>query len=129
MSPGLSASSRVLKDPDRQSTLAKSPKNKELRRWHAMCSPECIVQLGKTRMNHVLTSLQQQVLNYLRDNSTAAETAEGVNRMWLKRSRTTQSIGEMEQALEGLVVFDLIERHILPGGTRVYRAYKGAASK
>ena len=72
-------------------------------------------------MAHVLTSLQQQVLSYLHVSVDATETAKGVNRMWLNRSRATRSIAETEQALEGLVALDLIERHVLPGGTVVYR--------
>jgi len=68
----------------------------------------------------VLTTLQQQVLDYVRGNVTAAETARGVNHVWLNRPSTTESIAEVEQALEALVAHGLLEKHSLPGCT-IYR--------
>jgi Fe2+ or Zn2+ uptake regulation protein len=69
-----------------------------------------------------LTSLQQQVLDYLRQHVYAAETADGVVRVWLKRTPTASLVAELERALEELMEQGLIERHVLPGDTAVYRA-------
>jgi Fe2+ or Zn2+ uptake regulation protein len=69
-----------------------------------------------------LTSLQQQVLDYLRQHVHAAETAEGVTRVWLQRTPAASLLAEVEQALDGLTQRGLIEKHVLPGGTAVYRA-------
>lgn len=73
-------------------------------------------------MADVLTSLQRQIMRYLRDNVHAAETAEGVNSMWLGRAHEPQSIAESEKALDALVAAGLVETHSLPGGKTLYRA-------
>jgi Fe2+ or Zn2+ uptake regulation protein len=75
-------------------------------------------------MSDLLTSLQRQVLEYLRQNPHAAETAEGINRMWLGRSSASAEIVEVERVLAGLVARSLLEECALPGGTKVYRAYR-----
>jgi hypothetical protein len=72
-------------------------------------------------MSEVLTSLQWQVLGYLRDNVHAAETAAGVNNIWLRRPATAHAIAEVEQALIDLVRRGWMEQHALPGGTALYR--------
>ncbi len=87
------------------------------------------MQLGTgTRMTHVLTSLQQQILNYVRNSVKAAETARGVNHVWLNRPSNSQSIAEVELALEGLVAHGFLEKHLLPGSDAVYRKAHGAGS-
>jgi hypothetical protein len=72
-------------------------------------------------MSGGFTSLQWQVLSYLRDHVHAAETAEGVNTIWLRRAATTQAIAEVEQALIELVRSGWMEQHALPGGAVLYR--------
>ena len=69
----------------------------------------------------VLTSLQKQILEYVRSNVNAAETAKGVNDVWLKCLPTARSVNGVEQALDGLVQLRLMEKHSLPGGVNVYR--------
>jgi Fe2+ or Zn2+ uptake regulation protein len=77
-------------------------------------------------MNRTLTSLQQQILDYVRNSVNAAETARGVNHVWLNRTSNSQSIAEVEQALEGLVALGFLEKHLLPGGGAIYRMAHGA---
>ncbi len=81
------------------------------------------------RINNVLTSLQQQILDYVRGNWNAAETAKGVNHVWLNRPPTRLSIAEVEQALEGLVAEGMLEKHSLPGSTVVYRISQGPRNR
>jgi len=69
----------------------------------------------------VLTSLQKKILEYVHSNVNAAETARGVNDVWLQRPSTSPSVSEVESALEGLVVLEVLEKHSLPGQTTVYR--------
>jgi len=73
----------------------------------------------------VLTSLQQQILNYVRENVNAAETAKGVNDVWLNRPSTTESIAEVGQALDELATHGVLEKHSLPGWT-IYRMNQGS---
>lgn len=88
-----------------------------------------IVQLGTGKhMTRVLTSLQQQILDYVCSSVNAAETARGVNHVWLNRPSNSQSIAEVEQALEGLVAHGSLEKHLLPGSGAVYRMAHGAAT-
>jgi hypothetical protein len=72
-------------------------------------------------MSEVLTSLQRQILGYLRDNVHAAETVEGINSAWLQRSPTAAALQEIEQALLELVRRGSMERYELPGGAALYR--------
>jgi hypothetical protein len=72
-------------------------------------------------MSDVLTSLQWQILGYLRDKAQAAETAAGVNNIWLRRAPTVHGTAEVEGALIDLVRRGWMEQHALPGGTALYR--------
>lgn len=72
-------------------------------------------------MSNVLTRLELQILRYLQDNVDAAETAGGVNSMWLQRPATAACTAEVESALASLVARGLLEKHTLPGGTAIYR--------
>jgi hypothetical protein len=72
-------------------------------------------------INEATTRLQAQILRYLRLHQDAAETAAGVNCVWLGRSRVAGQVREVEQALDGLVDNGELERHHLPGGGAAYR--------
>jgi hypothetical protein len=76
---------------------------------------------------HVPTNLQQRILNYVRENANAAETAKGVNDVWLARPWTTESIAEVEQALDELAARGVLEKHSLPGRT-IYRMNQGSGA-
>ncbi len=70
----------------------------------------------KTGMN-----LKAQIRRYLLENEAAAETSEGVMRIWLKLPRGEQQLVDVEEALDSLVDEGVVERHQLPGGTAIYR--------
>ena len=70
-------------------------------------------------------SLREQILRYWRANVHAAETAAGVNRVWLKRPNTPQMVAEIELALDELVRAGELERHRMPGKHAVYRRAQG----
>lgn len=87
----------------------------------------CFKLPNEARMTHEITSLQRQILDYVRGQESAAETANGVNNVWLCRPANKMSIAEVELALEGLVSRSLLEKHVLPGSTVVYRRFRGPA--
>ena len=72
-------------------------------------------------MHEGQASLQTQILRYLQHNTYAAETAEGVNSVWLGRPPTAEKLLEVERALDGLVYRGVLEKHRLPGGAAAYR--------
>ena len=78
-------------------------------------------------MTQQITSLQRKILDYVRGQESAAETANGVNSVWLCRPPNRMSVAEVELALEGLVSRGLLEKHVLPGTTVVYRRFRGPA--
>jgi Fe2+ or Zn2+ uptake regulation protein len=65
--------------------------------------------------------LQRQILEYVARRTEAAETAEGVTRVWLNRAPRVREIADVERALEELVDAGLMEKHTLPGAKTVYR--------
>jgi hypothetical protein len=66
--------------------------------------------------------LKQEILRYVRAHGQSAETPEGIARWWLARQRFEDAIDAVRAALDELVREGSLERHILPGGTPVYRA-------
>jgi Fe2+ or Zn2+ uptake regulation protein len=68
-----------------------------------------------------LTSVQRHILQYVAEHKQAAETAEGVTRVWLNRAPSARQIAEVEHALEELVVAGQMEKYNLPGANTVYR--------
>jgi hypothetical protein len=79
-------------------------------------------------MTEKSNDLQQQILHYLQRNPRAAETAGGVNRVWLRRPHIPDAVIEVEQALRKLVLAGEVERHDLPGGEKVYRRVERTSS-
>lgn len=66
-------------------------------------------------------SLKADIRRYILANEKAAETAEGVTRVWLKQPHCARVLAQVEQALDELVDEGLLERHALPGGASIYR--------
>ena len=66
--------------------------------------------------------LKQEILRYVRAHAQSAETPEGIARWWLARQRFEDAVEVVLVALDELVAERSLERHILPGGTPVYRA-------
>lgn len=67
-------------------------------------------------------NLKSRIRRYLQDNEAAAETSEGVMRIWLRLPRSEQQLLEVEEALQSLVEEGAVERHELPGSTTIYRS-------
>lgn len=66
--------------------------------------------------------LKQEILRYVRTHASSAETPEGIARWWLARQRFEDAVERVTEALDELVADGSLERHLLPGGTPVYRA-------
>ena len=67
-------------------------------------------------------NLKQEILRYVRAHAQSAETPEGIARWWLARQRFEDAIEVVQVALDELVEEGSLERHVLPGGTPLYRA-------
>jgi hypothetical protein len=76
-------------------------------------------------MSKTSADIKQEILRYVRAHAHSAETPEGVARWWLARQRFEDTIGMVTAALDELVADGSLERHVLPGGTPVYRARRG----
>jgi len=70
-------------------------------------------------MNHV-EDLRERILEYLRTRNRAAETAEGINGVWLERPSTLEHIAEVEHVLDDMARQGLLVKHILPGPVGLY---------
>jgi hypothetical protein len=66
-------------------------------------------------------TLKSDIRQYILENEAAAETKEGVTRVWLRRSASPEVVSDVESALEELVREQVLERHRLPGGATIYR--------
>jgi hypothetical protein len=62
------------------------------------------------------------IVRYLRAHPDAADTLDGVARWWLEELPRDEV---MERAIAMLVKSKLIERHVLPEGTAVFRGGRG----
>ena len=63
-----------------------------------------------------------EIERYLRAHPTAADTLEGAARWWLQHEPSRKVI---EQAMAMLVSQGIVDRHVLPGGTTVFRCGRG----
>lgn len=70
-------------------------------------------------MNHA-EDLRGRILEYLHTRKRAAETAEGVNSVWLERPSTLEHIAEVEDVLDDMASEGLLVKHILPGPVGLY---------
>ena len=75
-------------------------------------------------MNHA-EDLRGRLLEYLRARRRAAETAEGVNSVWLERPSTLAHIAEVELVLEDMASEGLLMKRMLPGLVWLYYAPDG----
>jgi hypothetical protein len=64
--------------------------------------------------------LRGHILDYLRTRQRAAETAEGVNSVWLMRPTTPRLIAEVERVLDEMANEGLLVKHVLPGSVGLY---------
>jgi hypothetical protein len=65
--------------------------------------------------------LEEHIARYARAHPHAAETAVGVQRIWIAHLQREYALAAVEQALERLVARGTLERHRLPDGTSIYR--------
>ena len=79
-------------------------------------------------MRPIVDDFQKAIVRYLESHARAAETAEGVSRVWLGRRSDQASIAQVQEALDLLVESGALERHMLPGGMPVYRKALGGES-
>ena len=70
-------------------------------------------------------NLKSEIRRYVSLNTAAAETPEGVLRMWLGLPRSESALASVEAALEELVHEGVLERHALRGGGVLYRRRRG----
>jgi hypothetical protein len=66
--------------------------------------------------------LKREILRYVERHPRSAETPEGIARWWLSRQRLEEAIDAVQAALDELVLEGKLERHVITGGTPVYRA-------
>jgi hypothetical protein len=66
-------------------------------------------------------NLKAEIRRYLLDHEAAAETSEGVMRVWLKLPRSAAQLREVEEALDALIDEGFVERHEIFGGGAIYR--------
>ncbi len=66
------------------------------------------------------SNLRSQVLRYLQMRQRAAETAEGVNRVWLCRSAAPNLVEEVRSVLDELVEEHKLAKYMLPGSIAIY---------
>jgi hypothetical protein len=76
-------------------------------------------------MNHSKAELKREILRYVERHPRSAETPEGIARWWLSRQRLEEAIDAVRAALDELVSEGKLERHVITGGTPVYRAPQG----
>jgi Fe2+ or Zn2+ uptake regulation protein len=91
------------------------------------CATSVYVSRKDAHLRRKLTEVQARIMRYVRSHARAAETAEGVNRVWLQRIPTTPNVVQVGHALEHLTALGLLERHHLPGRVTVFRLARARA--
>ena len=66
-----------------------------------------------------------QIARYLRAHPDAADTLEGAARWWISRQPPADV---MERAMKMLEDVNVVQRHVLPDGTVIFRGGPGLAS-
>ena len=64
--------------------------------------------------------LEDEIMNYLRENPAAGDTAQGVLQWWLARPLHKTALTDVIAALENLVTEKRIEVRTLPSGELFY---------
>ena len=64
--------------------------------------------------------LDEEILTYLREHLSAADTLEGIIEWWLPRQRYEQGKAQIQKALDDLVAQELVKRDSLSDGTAIY---------
>ena len=64
----------------------------------------------------------QAIQAYLARHACAADTLQGIAQWWLSEMGVEVPLPDVRRALDALVIEGRVERHVLPGGTVIYRA-------
>lgn len=67
-----------------------------------------------------IEDLRGRILEYLRTRKLAAETPEGINRVWLGRPSLPEMIAEVETVLEAMAKEGLLVKQVLPGPVSIF---------
>jgi hypothetical protein len=73
---------------------------------------------------NTLTEIQAEVLGYLSEHPDAADSIEAIQRWWLLQRIARYSHDLVQQALDGLVAAQLVERRVLCDGRAVYASVR-----
>ena len=73
-----------------------------------------------SRNQNTVTEIQAEVLGYLDEHPEAADSVEAIQRWWLLQRIARYSRSLVQQALDGLVVAQRVERRVLGDGREVY---------
>ena len=73
-----------------------------------------------SRNQNTVTEIQTEVLGYLEEHPEAADSVEAIQRWWLLQRIARYSRSLVQQALDGLVVAQRVERRVLGDGREVY---------
>jgi hypothetical protein len=84
---------------------------------------------AEARVKRTLTELQEEIMCYISNNKSAAETPRGVNCVWLRRGNSNANVAQAHRALEELASRGLVERFHLPGRVTVYRPAGGSKKR
>jgi Fe2+ or Zn2+ uptake regulation protein len=73
-----------------------------------------------SRNQNTVTEIQAEVLGYLDEHPEAADSIEAIQRWWLLQRIARYSRSLVQQALDGLVAAQRVERRVLGDGREVY---------
>ena len=80
-----------------------------------------------SRNQNTVTEIQAEVLGYLDEHPEAADSVEAIQRWWLLQRIARYSRSLVQQALDGLVAAQRVERRVLGDGREVYARVRQAA--
>lgn len=72
-----------------------------------------------------LVEIEQEILRYLLDRPSAADSADGIGRWWITRQRFDESMKLVEKALDRMTAKGELDRSIGKTGVAVYSRPKG----
>jgi hypothetical protein len=80
-----------------------------------------------SREQSILMEIQAEVLGYLDEHPEAADSVEAIQRWWLLQRIARYSRSLVQQALDGLVAAQRVERRVLGDGREVYARIRQTA--
>jgi len=77
-------------------------------------------QISEGHVDSNTEQVSRMILDYIRRNPGAGDTLEGITRWWLETERVESSLGQVADALEGLMQKGVITAHKMQGGQVLY---------